>query len=209
MLLLLAALAGTLALYGLSDAWTGEEKRAAATTLGTADGDRTPPLLTEFGDFQCIHCARFALNMLPALEQELIEPGAIRFEYRHYPFLGPESFQAAEAAECARDQGTFSQYHDRIYRHTMQGRTLTGELLLDEAEKLGLETGRFRQCLESGEKQGRVLADREYGRQLGVRGTPTLMMKRRKLHWQDHQDLSQQIRKIAEGEMTGAPPPRE
>ena len=72
-------------------------------TLEAEPGEK--PLLTEFGDFQCPHCAGFALNILPALEHDLIETGTVRFEYRHYPFLGPESFAAAEASECARDQG--------------------------------------------------------------------------------------------------------
>ena len=76
---------------------------APGNTLKVEPGEK--PLLTEFGDFQCPHCANFALNILPALEHDLIEKGTIRFEYRHYPFLGPESFKAAEASECARDQG--------------------------------------------------------------------------------------------------------
>ena len=89
-------------------------RTAPGDTLETEPGEK--PLLTEFGDFQCPHCANFALNILPALEQDLIETGTIRFEYRHYPFLGPESVSAAEASECARDQGRFNEYHLELYR---------------------------------------------------------------------------------------------
>ena len=68
---------------------------APGDTLEAEPGEK--PLLTEFGDFKCPHCANFALNILPSLEQDLIETGTIRFEYRHYPFLGRESFDAARS----------------------------------------------------------------------------------------------------------------
>ena len=60
---------------------------------GSATNAGEKPLLTEFGDFQCPYCANFALIILPALERDLIGPGTVQFEYRHYPFLGPESFE--------------------------------------------------------------------------------------------------------------------
>ena len=110
-------------------------------------------LLTEFGDFQCPHCARFGLAVLPALERDLIEPGTVRFEYRHYPFLGPESFDAAEASECARDQGMFREYHDALLQLTAREERLTRERLVSTAGGLELDTVRFSLCLESGEKK--------------------------------------------------------
>ena len=63
--------------------------------------------------------------VLPALEHDLIGPGTVRFEYRHYPFLGPESFNAAEASECARDQERFREYHDELFQLTARGDELT------------------------------------------------------------------------------------
>ena len=150
-------------------------------------------LLTEFGDFQCPHCARFGLAVLPALERDLIEPGTVRFEYRHYPFLGPESFDAAEASECARDQGMFREYHDALLQLTAREERLTRETLASAASGLGLETSGFSLCLESGEKNARVMADLEYGRNLGVRGTPTLFLDRKEVRWRSYSDLKEQI----------------
>ena len=167
-----------------------------------APGEARPPhhdsqgerlLLTEFGDFQCPHCARFGLAVLPALERDLIGPGTVRFEYRHYPFLGPESFDAAEASECARDQGMFREYHDALLQLTAREERLTRERLVSAARGLGLETPGFSLCLESGEKSARVMEDLEYGRNLGVRGTPTLFLDRKEVRWRSYSDLKEQI----------------
>ena len=182
---------------------------------GTAPGDTLEAepgeklLLTEFGDFQCPHCAKFALDILPALEHDLIETGTIQFEYRHYPFLGPESFNAAEASECARDQGEFNKYHLELYRLTSRGKSHTPELLRETALEMDLDPTAFDQCLQSGVKRARVLEDREYGRTLGVRGTPTLFIDGKTIHWNSYPDLREQVRKIAEKEQPRAPRPAE
>ena len=130
------------------------------------------PILTEFGDFQCPHCASFAQTVLPRLERDLVNPGIVRFEYRHYPFLGKESFTAAEASECAREQNKFREYHDGLLQLTAMGRKLTLERLAETARDLELEQAGFNRCLQSNEKRAAVMEDREYGRALGVRGRP-------------------------------------
>ena len=163
-------------------------------------------LLTEFGDFQCPHCARFGLTLLPILEHDLIRPGTVRFEYRHYPFLGPESFDAAEASECARDQGTFRKYHDALLHLTVREQRLTRERLISTARDLKLNATGFSLCLESGEKKPRVLEDREYGSNLGVRGTPTLFLDGHEVRWRSYSDLKDQIlRRAKSGRANGQP----
>ena len=169
----------------------------------------TPPLLTEFGDFQCPYCARFALEVLPALKRDLIDQGAIRFEYRHYPFLGPESFAAAEASECAREQGEFHAYHLRLYRTTLEREKLIHQALREAAEATGLDLPAFDQCLSSERNRPRVLEDREYGRALGVRGTPTLLLDGSVVRWKNYSDLRKQLEAEAPQEAVGAPPAAE
>ena len=181
-LLLLAA-----AMTGVTIALSTFSKPGSATNAGEK------PLLTEFGDFQCPYCASFARFTLPALERDLIGPGTVHFEYRHYPFLGPESFSAAEASECARDQGRFREYHDELFELTAQDEKLTPENLNKIAYGLELDPTRFNQCMENREKQAQVLADREYGSSLGVLGTPALFMNGQQLRWQKYPSLRQQI----------------
>ena len=152
------------------------------------------PLLTEFGDFQCPHCARFALTVVPEIRRELVETGQADYEYRHYPFLGPESYAAAEAAECARDQDAFDRYHDLVYGAVSRGKSPDLPLLLDTAREAELDQEAFEQCLRSGRKRARVMEDKEYGRALGVQGTPSVFLNGQEVGWKNRQDLIEKVR---------------
>ena len=102
----------------------------------------------------------------------------MRFVWRHYPFIGSESFAAAEAAECAGDQGAFWRYHDTLFaeqRQANQG-TFSRENLKRYAAELGLDTDSFAACLDSDATAPRVAADQMEGRSLGVDRTPTLFI---------------------------------
>ena len=156
------------------------------------------PLLTEFGDFQCPHCARFNLVILPALDKEFIRDGHIRFEYRHYPFLGQGSQDAAEAAECAREQNAFRKYHDEVYRLAAGGKTYERENLLEAARETQLDEEAFLGCVSSGRTRSRVTADWEYGQALGVRGTPSLFLNGQEIRWRNYIDLREQIQAAVE-----------
>ena len=154
-----------------------------------------PPLLTEFGDFQCPHCARFAVARMPEIKRDLIDTGLVRFEYRHYPFLGPESFMAADASECARDQDQFQQYHDQLYRSIITGalQSITTEGLEETARLLSLDLGKYRSCVSARVHEDRVKQAKAYGRSLGVEGTPPLLLDGQKIDWDSYQDLKDQI----------------
>ena len=168
-------------------------KQQSATTGEIPVRAGQTPVLTEFADFQCIHCAKFALAILPIIDQDLIRTGQLEYQYRHYPFLGPESQQAAEAAECARDQGRFQLYHDALYAMTAEGVTLSEDNLAWAAEALRLNPEPFHQCLTQRTHQNTVDTHRQQGRQLGVRGTPTLFLNNRELQWNDYHDLRAQL----------------
>ncbi len=83
---------------------------------GRVEGDPSAPVrIIEFADFQCPFCRDYALNVAPTLLEEYVETGQASIEYHYFSFLGPESFAAAEAAECANDQGRFWDYHDILF----------------------------------------------------------------------------------------------
>ncbi len=110
-----------------------------------------------------------------------IQTGKVRFGYWHFAFLGQESFWAAEASECAAEQGKFWEYHDLLFeRH--QGEnvgTYSKENLKRFAAELGLDTERFNECLDSGKYADLVRADTITARSLGVRSTPTFLINNR------------------------------
>ena len=94
--------------------------------------------------------------------------------WRDFAFLGPESFWAAEAARCANDQGKFWQYHDILFNR--QNGENQGAFVKDNLKKfageLGLDQTVFDNCLDGGKYTQAVKDDTDYGRSVGVNGTP-------------------------------------
>lgn len=102
----------------------------------------------------------------------------VRFEYRHFAFIGPESTQAAEAAECANEQGQFWQFHETIFAN-QRGENLGAfrdVALKAFAAALGLDEAEFERCLDSGRYRSVVQLDVQEARRRGVQSTPTIFI---------------------------------
>ncbi len=144
-------------------------------TVGSANAKIT---LIEYADFQCPFCKRFNDSVLPQIMSNYVQTGKIRFSYKHYAFLGEESDWAAEAAECAADQGKFWPYHDMLF--AQQGGensgTFTKDKLISAAAKLNLDSTQFADCLNQDKTLPRVQADIDEGNRIGVRGTPSFLL---------------------------------
>lgn len=137
-------------------------------SIGSPDA---PIVLVEFGDFHCGYCKRF--------HEETIEPllanygDQILFVYRDYPILGPDSQQAAYAAQCAHDQGAFWDFHDLLYANQSQ---LNRAAFLSYAEELNLDVARFTDCYDNGTLNAAVVQDYNDGMALGITGTPSFFI---------------------------------
>jgi len=163
----------------------GEEKpRASSRTISVPTKGNVlgypdaPVTVIEYSDFQCPFCRRFFMETERLLMADYIETGKVKLEYRHFAFLGPESLAAAEAAECAGEQGQFWPYHDILFQR--QGQENSGafsrENLISFAEELGLDVEAFTSCMDSAKYRQKVLSQTEEGRALGVSGTPTFII---------------------------------
>lgn len=107
-----------------------------------------------------------------------MDTGQVRFAFRHFAFIGDESRWAAEAAECASEQGRFWDYYDKLFEE--QAGENVGAFSRDNLKRfatdLGLDAEQFNQCLDSGKYQDKVLQETTEGQRLGVLGTPTLFV---------------------------------
>ena len=136
--------------------------------------ENAPVTIIEFSDFQCPFCARFFEDTLPNIEGNYIEEGKVRLVYRDFPLnIHPGAQKAAEAAECAKDQGKFWEMHDKLFENS---ESLSLASLKQYAGKLGLDQGKFDECLDSGEKEEEVMKDFQDGSRSGVSGTPTFFI---------------------------------
>ncbi len=111
------------------------------------------------------------------IREEYIDTGKVRFAYKNYAILGPDSALAAEASECAADQDTFWDFHDAVYADQSANRTpLNVDNLSQLAASVNLDTDAFKECLESGRYRDQIRQDAMSIQSLGVRGTPAFLV---------------------------------
>lgn len=137
--------------------------------LGAAD---TPVQIVEFADFGCPSCR--AWHRAGILDQIMAQYGdRISFTWRDFAVITPQSPKAAEAGQCAHDQGRFWAYHDYLYE---QAGSLSVSMLKEYAAAIGLDASAFATCLDSG-KYGRMVdAGIQEARRVGARGTPSFVV---------------------------------
>jgi len=130
----------------------------------------------------------------PQLVADYVETGRVRFEFHDYAFRGEEAVQAAEAAACAADQDAYWRYHDTLYLNQSGPNSFTDARLKQMAETLGLDTGTFNQCLDSGEKRAGVEASIAQAQAQGIDSTPTILIDGTELaEWHDYNAVKQAI----------------
>lgn len=121
--------------------------------------------------------------MKPQLVSQYVQTGKVKFEFRDYAFIGPESTLAAQGADCAAKQGQFWAYHDTLYANQPSENSgkVTKTYLKNIASKLGLDTGQFNQCLDSGATAQQVQQDLQSAQQQKLGGTPTIFVNGQQL----------------------------
>ena len=135
--------------------------------------------VVEYADYQCPFCADFANVQFPAIRQQLIDPGIVRWRFRDFPLTGhPHSRVAAHAAACANDQGKFWEMHTTIFENQAEWspRSDASGRFRDFAKQLGLNVESYDSCMTSAKYAGRLQASLEEGTRLGVNGTPTFLI---------------------------------
>jgi protein-disulfide isomerase len=111
--------------------------------------------------------------------EQYVELGRVRFVSRHFPFLGLESNRAAEAAECAGEQGRFEEYSELLLANQQSNRNAGGfadAKLIALARFDGLDEVAFETCLLDRRYVSNVEQDIADAGELGVRGTPSVFI---------------------------------
>ena len=141
-------------------------------------GDENAPVaVIEFSDFQCPFCRSFWRDTLPGIKSQYIDSGKVKFVYRDFPLdFHPGAMPAAQAAECARDQEKFWEMHDKIFSEQDKQGGGTVQFVAEDIKKwaseIGLNTGEFNSCLDSGKYAEEIGNDIKDGQAAGVSGTP-------------------------------------
>ena len=146
-----------------------------ATGILVKGDAKAPVTIVEFTDMQCPFCARHALNTFAQIDNEYIKSGKVRYIVKDFPLeaLHPYAFQAAEANHCAAEQDHAWDMHDRLFANQ---RKLTKEDLVGYADAIGLDSAKFKACIESGKYAPVVRKEMAEAQSAGVTGTPTFFL---------------------------------
>ena len=136
--------------------------------IGPNDAEVT---IVEFSDFECPYCADAVATINEILERY----PQVRFVYRHFPLTGIHSnaFGAAEATECAGEQGKFWEMHDTLFANQID---LGEKGRQTYAVVLGLNMDQFNDCITRGRMRTAIEQDIADGEKYGVNSTPTFFV---------------------------------
>ncbi len=133
-----------------------------------------PVTLIEFTDYQCSFCKRHSTQTIPQIKKEYVDTGKVKYVLRDFPLgFHPNAQKAAEASECADDQGKFWEMHDKMFENS---HALDVASLKKYASDLGLNSATFDNCLDSGKYAQEAKDDMADGQASGITGTPGFVL---------------------------------
>ena len=159
--------------------------------------EKTQLTFIVFNDFECAYCNEFEDKIYPKLKSKYVDTGKAKIVFKHFQGeLTKEGKKAAQAVECAGEQGEFWEMKDLLYKNDPD---YSDTLFFDLANQLKLDIDDFRTCLESGVMQAKIDHDLAMGDYLVVEGTPALFINgwdfEGIMDWEDYEYYINDIRK--------------
>lgn len=152
----------------LKDRRADIERDANSPVGGNPNGNVT---VVEFFDYRCGFCKR----VHPTIAELLKSDTNIRFVYKEFPILGPESTVAARAALAAfkLNPATYVAYHDALM--TVRG-NLTPEKVFALAVDVGLDPKAIAKRMDEPDIAQIIAANLALAEALGINGTPSFVI---------------------------------
>ena len=167
--------------------YSQEIKELEIQKIGTFDVSKSGPVegskdavftIIMFSDYQCDKCSLWFKHEKSLLIKDIINPGKAKFYHLDFPFLGEDSFLAAEASFCANDQGKYTNYQKLLYQKQsgINNGWADYDSLVGYAADLGLDVEQFESCLLWDKHKLQIKHNKEVGSIHGVVGTPVFFV---------------------------------
>lgn len=148
---------------------------SAKSVLARSRGNPKADLkITEYIDFQCPACARGAKTLKEIIEKY---PARVYLELKYFPLeqMHQHAMVSALYTECAARQNKFWVFADRLLGQQDLWNKLTNAepMFRQIAESAQLDTEELNSCLADKGVEDAVLKEREFGKALGIKSTPT------------------------------------
>ncbi|HET9843736.1 MAG TPA: DsbA family protein [Gammaproteobacteria bacterium] len=124
--------------------------------------------VVEFFDYQCKYCKKMRQDLNQFFEKNT----DIRMVYKELPVLGETSIVASKAALAAHKQNKYMDFHNRL----MQEESITEQKIYEIAKELKMNLEQLKKDMESKEIMAELRSNIQLARDLGLRGTPALIV---------------------------------
>lgn len=123
--------------------------------------------IIEYSDFECPFCGNFH----PTMQQVMSNyEGKVRWIYRHFPLsFHPSALPAANAAECASEQGKFWEFADALFANQA---SLSDSYYKQLATDQKLNVSKWEDCYKANKYNDKIQTQSQEGANAGVSGTP-------------------------------------
>ncbi|QKQ98372.1 thioredoxin domain-containing protein [Candidatus Nanohaloarchaea archaeon] len=148
-----------------------------------------PVTIAYWGDFQCPFCKRFEQRTFPQLKNNYISEGKVRFVFKDFQFLGPDSTTAGIASECVWKQvgesnpEAYWNWHASMFDNQDGENSGWGDkqdIISMTRQVSGVNANQLSSCMENNRQkfQDEIERDRSEGRSVGITGTPGFVIYR-------------------------------
>lgn len=161
--------------------------RAVVSNLPSLGQATAPLTMVMYTDYECPFCRRFEKETLPQLRQQYIDSGKLKLVIKDLPLaMHANAQKAAEANHCAAEQGRYWDYRQPL---SALAEPLSLPRLTALAGEIGLDRGRFEECLRVGLFAPAVAHSVAEAGRLGIDGTPTFIIGRERDGYVDGQRI--------------------
>jgi protein-disulfide isomerase len=151
-----------------------EDAEGRGFTLGNPEA---PISVTNFSNYACVFCERFAATQEPDFIANFVETGDVYYRYVNLPSSENEDLQnAAKASYCADEQDGFFDYKSFLYSAVGVQDGLTADNLVEMATTAGLDRASFEACLQSSTYANAITEDHRFAQAVGIPGTPWFLV---------------------------------
>lgn len=192
---------------------SGDSAKMTATKVGERDEVgyhlNTPkqgaPTVTLYTDYQCPYCAK-AEPTYEKVAKDL--EGTMNVTVRNMPLsqIHKNAIAAAQAVQAAELQGKHLEMANKLFETQDSWKDITEQtefagVLLSYAQELGLDEEKFKTDLVDPKTIDLIKGDFEYGRKIGVKGTPQFAVNDKPLENVDSstsaEDMAKEFKKAA------------
>lgn len=155
---------------------SGGSPSEAVTEERIKGNSQAPLKIVEYIDFQCPAC-KTGSNLLSQFMRE--NPDAVHLEMKYFPLSGHRhGFSSAKYAQCAARQGKFWVMHDILLERQGQWKNLVDAqpAFAIMVKDLDLNASQLESCLESDEVAELINENKNEGRLIGIRSTPSYVI---------------------------------